>query len=188
MNEHPLCVFLSQFPVLYREFLFRVVDLEILTPRGDIGKLLGQFAALLVVVSVWLVLPILGIASAGETPEVGLLGAWMAEHFLISTTMLVVGLFAVMSWDSLFPDRRDVLVLSPLPVRATTLFASKVAAVATALGLTVVALNAFTGLTAPFAFAAAPTAPPPRYDAAIAPLETRDLQPVMDRDLAPALA
>jgi len=97
-------------------------------------------------------------------------------------------LFAVMSWDSLFPDRRDVLVLSPLPVRATTLFASKVAAVATALGLTVVALNAFTGLTAPFAFAAAPTAPPPRYDAAIAPLEARDLQPVMDRDLAPALA
>ena len=59
------------------------------------------------------------------------------------TTMLTVGLFAVLSWDSLFPDRRDVLVLSPLPVRARTIFLAKVAAVGTALGLTVVALNIF---------------------------------------------
>jgi hypothetical protein len=43
---------------------------------------------------------------------------WGMEHFLISTTMLVVGLFAVLSWDSAFPDRRDVLVLGPLPVRS----------------------------------------------------------------------
>ena len=51
------------------------------------------------------------------------------EHFLIATTMLVVGLFAVLSWDSTFPDRRDVLVLAPLPVRARTMFLAKVAAV-----------------------------------------------------------
>ena len=40
-----------QFRVLYREFLFRVVDLELLSPEGDIGRLLGQFAALLVFLS-----------------------------------------------------------------------------------------------------------------------------------------
>ena len=53
---------------------------------------------------------------------------------MIATTMLVVGLFAVLSWESTFPDRRDVLVLSPLPVRARTLFLAKVAAVGSALG------------------------------------------------------
>ena len=37
----------KQFRVLYREFLFRVVDLELLAPQGDIAKLLGQFAAVL---------------------------------------------------------------------------------------------------------------------------------------------
>jgi hypothetical protein len=36
--------------------------------------------------------------------------------------MLVVGLFAVLSWESTFPDKRDVLVLGPLPVRAGTMF------------------------------------------------------------------
>ena len=54
-------------------------------------------------------------------------------HFLIATTMLVVGVFAVLSWESMFPDRQDVLVLAPLPVRARTLLFAKVAAVATAL-------------------------------------------------------
>ncbi len=69
--------------------------------------------------------------------------------------MLVVGLFAVLSWDSTFPDRRDVLVLAPLPVRARTLFLAKVAAVATALGLTVLALHWLAGLAWPLALAAA---------------------------------
>jgi CubicO group peptidase (beta-lactamase class C family) len=177
-----------QFRVLYREFLFRVVDLEILAPQGDITRLLGQLAALLLTVSLGLVLPVQLLASITSTPEIGLTGAWLAEHFLIATTMLVVGLFAVMSWDSLFPDRRDVLVLSPLPVRARILFAAKVAAVATALSLTVIALNACTGLTAPFAFAEAPVAPPPKYDPAIAPLEAADMESVLERDLVPVFA
>ena len=43
--------------------------------------------------------------------------------------MLVVGLFAVLCWDSLLPDQRDVLTLAPLPVRARTLFLAKVGGV-----------------------------------------------------------
>ena len=177
-----------QFRVLYREFLFRVVDLEILAPHGDVTRLLGQFAALLLFVSAWLTLPVMGIASADAEADIGLIGAWTAEHFLISTTMLVVGLFAVMSWDSMFPDRRDVLVLSPLPVRSPTLFLAKAAAVSTALGVTVLALNAFTGLAAPFAFASAPVIPTPKFDAAIAPVGIDRMQAVLDHDLKPAFA
>jgi CubicO group peptidase (beta-lactamase class C family) len=100
--------------------------------------------------------------------------------------MLVVGLFAVLSWESMFPDRRDVLVLAPLPVRAHTLFLAKVAAVATALSLTVVVLNVFPGIAAPFAFATAPTMPSPVYDAAMPPVSLDGLQIVLDRDLVPA--
>ena len=36
-----------QFRVLYREFLFRMVDLELLSAQGDMVKLLGQFAGVL---------------------------------------------------------------------------------------------------------------------------------------------
>ena len=46
----------------------------------------------------------------------------VAQHFLIATTMLVVGLFAVLSWETTFPDQRDVLVLAALPVRARTIW------------------------------------------------------------------
>ena len=39
-----------QFRVLYRQFLFRMVDLELLSSsaQGDISKLLGQIAGLLI--------------------------------------------------------------------------------------------------------------------------------------------
>ncbi|HXS95823.1 MAG TPA: hypothetical protein VN736_14560 [Candidatus Limnocylindrales bacterium] len=141
----------QQFRVLYRDFLFRIVDLEILAPQGDVSKLLGQFAALLVFVSLWLAL-IAGVMSGARTnTPAGMILSWLAGHFLISTTMLAVGLFAVMSWDSMFPDRRDVLVLFPLPIRARTLLTAKIAASASAVGVTVLALNIFSGLLVPFA-------------------------------------
>jgi hypothetical protein len=147
----------TQFRVLYREFLFRMVDLELLSAsaRGDISKLLGQFAALLIFLNSWLGLATVGFGDSQTPQAVLVVSAWGMEHFLIATTMLVVGLFAVVSWESTFPDRRDVLVLAPLPVRARTLFLAKAAAVATSLGLTVIACNAFTGLTVPLALAPA---------------------------------
>lgn len=174
-----------QFRVLYREFLFRIVDLELLAPEGDMSKLLGQFAALLLIVSLWIMLPAVA-AAAGPPSEVALLFTWTAEHFLIATTMLAVGLFAVLSWESMFPDRRDVLVLTPLPIRGPTLFFAKIAAVATALSVTVVALNIFPSLGAPFAFSGALTMPPLKYDPAAAPVRAADLQAVLERDLEEA--
>jgi len=139
-----------QFRVLYREFLCSMVDLELLSAQGDMSKLLGQFAALLVFISSVQGLGALLFDGRRMSPPALLMFFWRQEHSLIATTMLVVGLFAVLSWDSTFPNRRDVLVLAPLPIRARTLFLAKVAALATALSLTVVALNICTGVTWPF--------------------------------------
>lgn len=139
----------SQFRILYRQFLFRVVDLEVLSAsaQGDANKLLGRFAALLVWISAGFALFAIMI---GNMPS-GL--KLSAENNLVSTTMLVVGIFAILSWDSVFPDRRDVMVLAPLPVRARTMFLAKVTATATALGLVVVLLHCGAGLTWAFRFA-----------------------------------
>ena len=165
-----------QFRVLYREFLFRIVDLELLSAHaeGDSRTLLGQFASLLIFVSLILaaVCRALGRQCHGRPlpPLVHVIGAWTMEHFLIATTMLVVGLFAVLSWESTFPDRRDVLVLGPLPVRARTLFLAKVAAVASALGLTLAALHVLAGIAWPLALAQYDSTPAPAlvFDAAAA--------------------
>jgi hypothetical protein len=142
-----------QFAVLYREFLFRMFDIELLSPdaMGDARKLLGRFASLLVFISIFLAIHAFEFAGIRASPAATMLQAWRFEHVLISTSMLVVGLFAVLSWDAMLPDHRDVLVLGPLPVRAGTLFLAKVLAVGTALGLAVVLLHAAAGLIWPLA-------------------------------------
>ena len=140
-----------QFGVLYREFRLRVVDLELLSTDGDTTKLLGQIASLLLGFSFLVSLPILLLGAGRMPPE----PTWTMEHFLIATTMVVVGLFAVLSWDSAFPDRRDVLVLGPLPVRTQTLFFAKLGAFAASLALPVLALNVFAGLLWPMLFSPA---------------------------------
>ena len=148
-----------QFRILYREFLFRMVDRDLLSAhaQSDVSKLLGQFATVLILLSLGLSRVVLGIPNGRIPHQAVLVGAWPTEHTLIATTMLVIGLFAVLSWDSTFPDRRDVLVLAPLPVRASTIFLAKVASLAAALSLTVVSVNALPSLVLVFAVA------PPSY-------------------------
>ena len=184
-----------QFRVLYREFLFRMIDLELLSADalGDSNKLLGQFASLLIVMSIFaLSIPVLGVGSSHMPPEPWLFQAWSVEHYLIATTMLVVGLFAVLSWDSTFPDRRDVLVLAPLPVRARTFFLAKVAAVATALSLTVVLLHSAAGLVGPLALGIHGTEqasmPALGYLPALPPADAAAIEPLLKRALSRGLS
>src|ERR1019366_9230761 len=175
-----------QFRVLYREFLFRMVDLELLSAHalGDSNKLLGRFASLLIFFSIFLTAPAFGLGGKSQAGQVFLPFAF--EHFLISTTMVVVGLFAVLSWDSMFPDRRDVLVLAPLPVRPRTLFLAKVAAVSTALGMTILALNALPGLCWPLVLGSESppvTVPALTWEPALPPARAAEMKAIMDRDL-----
>ena len=144
----------TQFRILYRQFLFRIVDLELLSTQGETSKLLGQFASLLVFIGLLFSAAVLILAGDDMPARARLIASWGMEHSLIATTMLIVGLFAVLSWDSMLPDQRDVLVLAPLPVRASTMFLAKVAAIATGLAVTVAAFNVLPGLPAPLAFAA----------------------------------
>ena len=138
-----------QFRVLYRHFLFRVIDIDLLSASGDVRNLLAQFAALLAAYS--FVLAVFTFSrfqsSAGHSLAVS---AWGLEEFLISTTLTVAGLFAVLAWNALLPDRRDCLILDPLPLRTRTIFRAKGAAIATALGISIVAVNIFTGICIPF--------------------------------------
>lgn len=143
------------FRVLYREFLFHLVDREVLSAgaQGDASKLLGRFAAILVFLGILFAGAVLEVGDSREPHETVQILAWGVEHSLIATTMLMVGLFAVLSWDSAYPDRRDVFVLGPLPVRANTIFAAKIASIAASLGLAVITFNAASGLLLPFALA-----------------------------------
>jgi hypothetical protein len=131
-------------------FLLRVVDLELLSADGDPAKLIGQFATIFVSISFLLTIPALfGLLGMGSLP--GPQG-WTPEHFFVETAMTCAGLVAVLNWEAAFPDQRDLLVLTPLPVRKSTLFLAKIAALFAAPALAVAALNSISGVVWPFLF------------------------------------
>jgi hypothetical protein len=137
-----------QFRALYRVFLLRIVDLELMSTDADPSKLIGQFATIFITISVILAFPVLLLAGH----RMPLTSAWTAEHFFIETTMTVVGLITILNWDAAFPDRRDVLVLAPLPVRTSTLFVAKISALFAAPCLAMIAFNLFVGVAWPLLF------------------------------------
>jgi hypothetical protein len=139
----------AQFRILFREFLLRIVDIDILPSPGDALKLMGQIAALLAAFNALFAMSVRRFAEMEAPLEKKLAAAWGLESFLIATTMLVVGLLAVMAWDNAFPDRRDVLVLAPLPVRPRTILWAKLAALGCAFAVAVLAVNIFTGFSFP---------------------------------------
>lgn len=140
-----------QFRILYRDFLRRIVDLDVLSSHGDIEKLLIQFAAMLAAFNFTFLIVIGPKYFTGNVPSAHLRIAIRSEfEFLVATTMTVAGLFAILAWNTVLPDRRDSLILGLLPVRTRTLFFAKVAAIATSLGIAIVAVNLFTGLSFPF--------------------------------------
>ena len=141
----------GQFQVLYRDFLRRLVDVELLSARGDLNNLLAQFAGLLAAFSLVLAIYLVPPIAFRDMPQAALVrAAWGTHEFLISTTIAVVGMFTVVCWDALLPSRRDVVVLGMLPIRTGTIFRAKVGAIGSALGAAVVAVNSFTGLSIPF--------------------------------------
>jgi CubicO group peptidase (beta-lactamase class C family) len=180
-----------QLRVLHREFLFRIVDRELLSThaQGDMSKLLIQFAALLIFLSLIFLMNARVLESA-QTQQVRIVLGWLNVHRLIAATMLVVGLFAILSWQSMFPDRLDVHVLAPLPVRPRTLLLAKVAAVVTALLTVVAALHMAAGVGWPFALnlaAPAQVLPALTSDRPLPPVDAAGLKAVLDRDLAEGL-
>ena len=134
------------FRVLYRQFLLRVIDLEALSIQADVTRFLGQFASVLIMISLISAIHAFVSTIAPPTTVAGWLNLeWGTEQSAIATMMLVIGLLTVISWDSTFPDRKDVMVLSPLPVAPHTILFAKVSASGALVGLAILALNFASG-------------------------------------------
>jgi len=127
-----------EFRVLYAQFLARVVDLEALSIEADISRFIGQFAGVLILIDAFRTLGLLFFAQP-----------MLVEQSFLSGTMLTAGLVAVATWDNIFPDRRDAMVLGPLPVKPRTILAAKLAASGSLLGIGVLALNLGMGVALP---------------------------------------
>jgi hypothetical protein len=136
----------DHFRVLYKVFLRRIIDLDLLSADAYTSKLLAQVAALFAGVSFLFTAPL--ILFSGLPPD----ALRTMQHLLIATSMLVIGILSLLAWESVFPERFDLLVLGPLPISTQTVFLAKLAALLGAEGLSLLALNSFTGLVWPFLF------------------------------------
>ena len=72
--------------------------------------------------------------------------AQMAVLF-VSYSMISIGLLTVFIWDTLVFDKRDAMVLGPLPLRGSTIVFAKLAALATFLVGTALAVNVVSGVS-----------------------------------------
>src|SRR5580693_1562394 len=127
---------MNSFRELVRHFFGRFFDKESLSPQGQpeagIIQTLGMLAAPSGFVSI-LALP-LGFE---RWDLVGF------RFLFICYSMIAMGVVMVFEWDALFPDRRDYLILTPLPLRTFTLFVAKMAALGMFLAIFVAAINFF---------------------------------------------
>jgi hypothetical protein len=138
-----------QFRLLYRQFLLRVIDIESLSIEADIPRCLGQFAGVLITISVFQTFVFLVVTGGGsDLPSLLRMGLHTVQS-LLAGTMLIAGLTAVATWDNLFPDLRDAMVLGPLPVRPRTILAAKLASSASLLAIGVLSLNCGMGTILP---------------------------------------
>jgi hypothetical protein len=82
------------------------------------------------------------------------------KYLFLALTMGVTGIVTVLKWDRILPDTQDYLNLAPLPVRANTVLLANTAAIAFAVVVFLVDVNAIPTLLFPFIVTAAAEAPP----------------------------
>ena len=143
-----------QFRMLYRLSLARLVDLEIISSRGDLHGLFARVGGILLGLSLMMLILVVSPYWRTTLP-VSALGVQLRndDEFLISLTLAAAGLFSVLAWNNVLPDRRDCLVLGTLPLRIRTIALARLAAILTCIAVIVGAINAFTGLAMPYVLA-----------------------------------
>jgi hypothetical protein len=145
------------FKILWRVFIEQFAANESATSDVQMRRAIIGVITFLVTPGLFLIMRTISsyelmvkVARARNMPQLieGAL-AQMAVLF-VSYSMISTGLLTVFIWDTLVFDKRDAMVLGPLPLRGRTIVGAKLAALATFLVGTALAVNVVSGV--PFAF------------------------------------
>lgn len=146
----------NSFAFLVWHFFQRFFAGEIFSGEGDLRVGIGGIAALLALPGA--ILPLLLL------PKYSSFLRWLTgvRHFdysrasipdkytLLTLTMAITGIVAVLKWDSLFPDRLDYANLTQLPINTRRVFLAKFIALMLFAGLFILALNAASTFVFPY--------------------------------------
>ena len=139
----------DRFDTLVRHFFGRYFDKESISASGDEHANVVQIIAMLALPGA-----IVSLFTMADHPlirsEVTRLWLRSGDRYVfVCYSMVVMGFVMTFKWDSLFPDRRDYLILTPLPISLREFFAAKVISLCAFLLLFVVAINFFSCIIVP---------------------------------------
>lgn len=142
----------ERFKTLAAHFFSRFFDKEALSPEADARANVVQIVAMLALPGAFL-----SLFMIADHPMIRseVMRLWLRagdRYVFICYAMVVMGFVMTFKWDSLFPDRRDYLVLTPLPIAMKEFFAAKVIALCAFLLMFVVAINLFSCLLVPYVY------------------------------------
>src|SRR5437870_11089081 len=143
----------ERFKTLIDHFFSRFFDKDSISPDGDEHANVIQIIAMLAlpgaIISLFLLVDHPLIRS--EVTRMWLRAG--DRYTFVCYSMVVMGFVMTFKWDSLFPDRRDYLILTPLPISLRQFFAAKVLSLCGFLASFVVAINVFSCFIVPYVYA-----------------------------------
>ena len=142
----------DRFKTLVRHFFSRFFDKESLSADGDERANVVQIVSVLAVPGA-----MISLFMIADHPLIRseLTRLWLRagdRYVFVTYSMVVMGFVMTFKWDSLFPDRRDYLILRPLPISLKDFFAAKVLALFVFLLLFIVAINFFSSVIVPYVY------------------------------------
>jgi hypothetical protein len=148
---------MNAFRILWKTFIEQFTANESATSDLQMRRAIIGVFAFLITPGLYLMMKtmpdyemLLLVAKAKNMPQwIETRLAQLAVIFVVYS-MVTTGLLTAFIWDALVFDKRDAMVLGPLPIRGRTIVAAKLAALATFLLGAAVAVNVLSGV--PFAF------------------------------------
>ena len=137
---------------LRRHFFSRFFDSEFISSPGQAKVVAGGALAILISFSLLFTQAYYHkyrMLAGLDDPQPFLHAELADVLFIITLTMLAMGLFTTLQWPALFPGLRDYLVLASLPVRMRDVFVAKFTALAGFATLATVATTALPSIVLP---------------------------------------
>jgi hypothetical protein len=134
----------TQFRLLTRHFIGRFLDNDLLSPHEGLQAGLAGALALFLIPGLTLpVLLLIKYTFPYASPDLRDMASWSDKCVFVSTAMVAMAGLAALQWNTLKPDRRDYLILLPLPVEASAILWAKVTALLWLFGVFTAAIIGF---------------------------------------------
>jgi hypothetical protein len=137
------------FLLLARHFFGRFFDNDIVSQDADMRTNAVQTLGFVAVPGMFAAFSMLPTGVRFDQPFAHGWEFIVDYYFFVLYSMIAMGFVMVFEWDALFPDRRDYLVLTPLPLGGGAIFFAKIAALVAFLGMFILDANFFGALLAP---------------------------------------